>query len=182
MDRFNIAKRFIRPVIPPSEVNIVTVLLRGSFVYHFESSDLCMSKDWDGVVILPSKFDIALLVNKRRDHLRQILSIVDEESVELRVPISSDPLWPFFGGVRFVGRRVCGTKEGVELLSLEYITSGRITLNLLSFKDRRLCEGIIQQSTTLSNNLVTLHEQLGIFWALSYLSPRKPRDSLIVRR
>lgn len=85
------------------------------------------------------------------------------------VPGQSHPLWGRFDGVRFVGWTSDNIKKGVKILSLEYFLKKTCTLNLLSFKDKRVFSSrslgwsvaytIIQQATRVTNDLVIHHEQ-----------------------
>jgi hypothetical protein len=77
--------------------------------------------------------------------------------------------WNEFDAVRFAGHTVSGAKKSVKILSLEHLVSSTGTLNILSFKDRRIyasqtSDGSrcyrLHQVTRLSNGLNILHDQL----------------------
>ena len=151
-------------------LDIECILLGGSAIYSSmaDADNTTAFKDWDGVIIVRRKRDIATLVNRNRGSLCSVLALVEEEYPNLKVPDPTHPLWTRFDGVRFVGWTANRRKKGVKILSLEYFLEGKCSLDLLSFKDKRVfltslgdrgCYTIIQQGTMVDNNLVILHEQ-----------------------
>lgn len=160
-----LATGFIRLETAFPKFNIVAILVGGSVAYRYEElGEINAAKDWDGIILVREKVHITNLVNHARHYLCQMLSIVQEESQFLRTPKPTDPQWPNFDGVRFVGRTANGTKKGVKILSLEYFALSKTSLNILSFKDRRTYDSAnpasrIQQVTSLDNNHVILHDQ-----------------------
>jgi len=144
------------------------ILLGGSMAYSHprRTTD---AKDWDGAVIVSKKTEIVKLINENRAALCRMLSIVQEECPNLVVPDQTNPLWAEFDGVRLVGWTADNIKKGVKILSLEYFLKDARSLNILSFKDKRVFSShslgcptaytIIQQATRVTKNLVILHEQ-----------------------
>ena len=151
-------------------LNIECVLLGGSVLYSYdEARNGREAKDWDGLIIVSRKVDIIKLLNENRSRLCNMLSIVEEEYPSFYVPTQTHPLWDKFDAVRFVGRTANKIKKGVKVLSLEYFQKNKGSLNLLSFKDKRIFQSrnpqdpdfyrIVQQATTIDKNLAILHEK-----------------------
>lgn len=98
----------------------------------------------------------------------EILGIVREECPELRVPDPSSSRWDQFDAVRFAGFDRLAIKRSVKILSLDYFSGPKTSLNILSFKDKRIFEASgprgtrfyrVQQATRLENGLFILHDQ-----------------------
>jgi hypothetical protein len=110
-----LATGFIRLETAFPKFNIVAILVGGSVAYRYEElGEINAAKDWDGIILVREKVHIANLVNHARHYLCQMLSIVQEESQFLRTPKPTDPQWPNFDGVRFVGRTANGNKKRCE--------------------------------------------------------------------
>jgi hypothetical protein len=124
--------------------------------------------NWQGAMVVSNKTDIAKLLNENRGRLCQMLSIVEEEHPDLRVPGPSHLLWNKFTGVRFAGWTPDKVKKEVKVLSLDDILNDSRSLDLLSFKDERVFQpcslvsstsySIVQQATVVEDNLVIVHE------------------------
>jgi hypothetical protein len=99
-------------------LDIECILLGGSAIYSSMDNTTAF-KDWDGVIIVRHKRDIATLVNGNRGSLCSVLALVEEEYPNLKVPDPTHPLWTRFDGVRFVGWTANRRKKGVKILSLE---------------------------------------------------------------
>ncbi|KAI8635336.1 TspO/MBR family-domain-containing protein [Xylariaceae sp. FL1651] len=156
--------------IDPSLIpEIVVVFIGGSRLYAQERPML--QSDYDGLIVVKSKQDIFSLINERerRQSLVDLVGIKHEECVDLQIPSCSSPLWPEFDAVRFAGHDKSNVKRSVKILSPEYFSENRTSLNLLSYKDRRVHETvgsssmtslIVQQATTLPKQLLVLHDPL----------------------
>jgi hypothetical protein len=124
--------------------------------------------DWDGIMFVEKKIDIANLLNNCRHKLFEMFDITREEFPALRVPEASSRTWSSFDAVRFVGFTRDATRKSIKIMSMEYWEESRTSLNVLSFKDRRLFESYssegslqyrIQQATRLGNDLIILHDE-----------------------
>lgn len=98
-----------------------------------------------------------------------MLGIVAGENHNFSIPNPSSLLWEQFDAVRFAGYTETHSKRSVKILSLEYFSGVRATLDILSFKDGRLypTDGPgptrlyrVQQATRLPTGFLILHDQL----------------------
>ncbi len=147
---------------------IITIFFGGSNLYSANAARNRHS-DWDGIIVVRTKLDLFTLVNHRRLELLALLHIATEEMPELQVPEPISPFWGQFDAVRISGFTETHSKRSVKLLSLEYFWSGKTSLDILSFKDRRIYSADspghsmvfrIQQATRLPSGLLILHDQL----------------------
>jgi hypothetical protein len=129
--------RFFGGPLAFNGVTIESILLGGSVAYSYAGNTID-AKDWDGVVTVRKKTEISTLINENREGLCKMLSIVTEEHPALQVPDAGHPMWSKLDGVRFVGWTATKAKKGVKILSLEYFVNDKRTLNLWSFKDKRI--------------------------------------------
>ena len=97
-----------------------------------------------------------------------MFEITRDECPHVRVPDPSSENWDNFDAVRFVGFTKSGTRKSVKILSWEYFSGQKTSLNILSFKDKRVFEGSlpqatlyyrIHQATRLEDGLYILHDQ-----------------------
>lgn len=154
-----------------NESTVIAALLGGSQIYRDSGSELPYnSSDWDGALLLERKLDIFALVNKNRQALVEMLEITREECPHLCVPDPSSERWNDFDAVRFVGFTKAGVRKSVKLMSQESFSFSRPTntLNILSFKDKRVFEGStpqanmyyrVHQATRVDDGLLILHDQ-----------------------
>ena len=148
---------------------ITAVLLGGSSIYSAgDAREERNGSDWDGAIIVSTKLAIFHLVNEKRRSLMEMLGIVREECPELRVPEPSSTRWDRFDAVRFAGFDQLENKRSVKILSLDYFSKPKVSLDILSFKDRRVFEAFrppnirfyrLQQASRLEDGLVILHDQ-----------------------
>lgn len=149
---------------------MIAVLLGGSVVYRYANNGASLSApDWDGALLMATKLDIFDLVNDNRQTLLDMFEISQEEWPELRMPHPSELSWHDFDAVRFVGYTHSGIRKSVKILSMEYFSESRNSLNLLSFKDCRIFESYsagnqmtryrIHQATKLEDGLLIHHDQ-----------------------
>ncbi|KAH9907922.1 hypothetical protein F4778DRAFT_453847 [Xylariomycetidae sp. FL2044] len=160
---------FVRAELLSRLPEIAAVILGGSRLYK-EAAQVAPDSDWDGIVIVHDKHDILTLVNEKRGSLLSLLDLEKEEEYagpSLRVPEPSSPLWSEFDAVRISGFDRRGAKRSVKILSLDYFSQGKTSLDILSYKDRRVFERIrpggmsylVQQVTTLPNQMRIIHDQ-----------------------
>ncbi|KAI0490529.1 hypothetical protein F4859DRAFT_520297 [Xylaria cf. heliscus] len=162
---------------PCSIPEIACVFIGGSRLYSQEqpgpSTDLPRG-GYDGVVVVKSKLDMYYLVSEKhqRQRLLDLIGIKIEEQANPYVPKPNSPLYPEFDGICISGYD--GTdpsrlrKRSVKVLSLECFSENKISLNLISHRDKRVYDGIdlgnkvlmktLQQVTTLDNSVI-LHDQ-----------------------
>lgn len=148
---------------------IKAVLLGGSSIYSAEEArEERNGSDWDGAIIVSTKLAIFHLVNEKRRILMEMLGIVREECPGLRVPEPSSARWDQFDAVRFAGFDQLENKRSVKILSLDYFSKPKVSLRILSFKDKRVFEAFrppdirfyrLQQASRLEDGLVILHDQ-----------------------
>jgi len=147
---------------------IVAIFFGGSNVYSGKGNPK-NHVDWDGIIIVRTKLDIFTLVNQRRQDLLALLRIAREETPEFSVPEPSSPFWDQFDALRFAGFSETRSKRSVKILSLEYFGGPKTTLNILSYKDKRIYPADnfgtarisrVQQATRLPSGLLILHDQL----------------------
>ncbi|KAI0139599.1 hypothetical protein F4776DRAFT_596029 [Hypoxylon sp. NC0597] len=124
-------------------------------------------------IVVKAKDDIFTLVNEHREDLMNLIGAVREEctEAEFRVPSASSQLWPEFDAVRFAGYDKLSAKRSATILSLDYFSQSKTSLNILSYEDKRIhrltrmgpTELIttfqIHQATLLPNQLYILHDQ-----------------------
>lgn len=172
---------FLQPALLPQKPKVLAVLLGGSRLYatpaeppvcddaEEQSRQTGSLPDWDGAIIVDTKHDILTLINEHRASLMGMLAIQQEEHPghEFLVPGPNSPNWPDFDAVRFAGYDKLGAKRSVKVLSMEYFSQSKTSLNILSRKDRRVYKTtqagldscIIQQATTITDQLLVLHDQ-----------------------
>ncbi len=148
---------------------IVAALLGGSQLYcGLENEETRQSSDWDGALIVAKKLDIFGLVNRNRQALMDMFDMTSEEDPRLCVPDPMSERWDDFDAVRFVGYTESGTRKSVKILSLACFSGSKPSLNILSFKDKRVYEGLTadasrhyrnHQATRLEGSLCILHDQ-----------------------
>ena len=152
-------------------MNIIAALLGGSNVYRpAEGDSHHRSKDWDGALIVARKIDIFTLVNEHKSALMAMLDIEREEHPSYQVPSPTIARWNDFDAVRFAGFTKAGEKKSVKILSMESFSSPtKTTLNILSFKDKRVFDSStpqgniyhrVQQASRIEDGLCILHDQL----------------------
>ncbi|MDI1486554.1 MAG: hypothetical protein OHK93_005785 [Ramalina farinacea] len=152
-------------------MNIIAALLGGSSVYRPAEGDSGQrSRDWDGALIVARKIDIFTLVNEHRSSLMAMLDIEHEEHPSLQVPSPTIARWNDFDAVRFAGFTNAGKKKSVKILSMESFSSPtNTTLNILSFKDKRIFDSStpqgkiyhrVRQASRIEDGLCILHDQL----------------------
>ena len=118
---------------------IKAVLLGGSNMYSAgDARNEPNRSDWDGAIIVSTKLAIFHLVNEKRRSLMEMLGVVREECPGLRVPEPSSARWDQFDAVRFAGFDQLENKRSVKILSLDYFSKPKVSLDILSFKDRRV--------------------------------------------
>ncbi|RWA09209.1 hypothetical protein EKO27_g5915 [Xylaria grammica] len=148
--------------------SILAIFLGGSHLYSQRMS-ADSHADWDGIVIVRYKVDILSLLNKHRRDLLALLRIVNEEAPDFSVPEASSPTWSHFDAVRISGLTETHSKRSIKILNLEYFLASKSSLNILSYKDKRIywtdssaktrvC--CIRQATRLPSGLLILHDQL----------------------
>ena len=162
-------RKFISLDRLPDLPTIKAVLLGGSSIDSAgKARDERYGRDWDGAIIVSTKLAILYLVNEQRRSLMEILGIVREEYPEFMVPDSSSSRWDQFDAVRFAGFDRLEIKRSVKILSLDYFSKPKASLNILSFKDKRVFEAFappgtrfyrVQQASRLEDGLVILHDQ-----------------------
>ncbi|KAL8997558.1 MAG: hypothetical protein Q9169_003176 [Polycauliona sp. 2 TL-2023] len=168
--RYNDAGRqFIDLHHRPNHPTIIAVLLGGSRIYSTGYlRDGNPKSDWDGAIIVPTKLGILQLVNEQRQNLMEMLGIVREECPNIRVPDVSSPHWDHFDAVRIADFDRLEEKRSVKILSLDYFSTSKTFLRVLSFKDKRVFETIgppmtrtyrLQQATRLVDGFFILHDQ-----------------------
>ncbi|KAI1138326.1 hypothetical protein F5Y05DRAFT_418555 [Hypoxylon sp. FL0543] len=130
-------------------------------------------RDLETAVIVKTKYDMFTLVNHHRWDLMNLIGIVKEECPgnKFQVPSPFSRLWPEFDAVRFSGYDESSAKRSVTILSLDYFSQSRTSLNTLSYEDKRVQKVVlpgprapvevyqIQQATMLPNQLFILHDQ-----------------------
>ncbi|KAI1153501.1 hypothetical protein F4825DRAFT_474195 [Nemania diffusa] len=180
---------------PSSLPEVVCVFIGGSRLYKPQkpgSPQNDQPSDYDGIVVVKKKCDMYSLTSDRlhRQCLLNLIGIERENEVDLHVPSPNSALFSECDCVRVSGYDKDNVKRSVSVLSLEYFSSGRTSLNRLSHKDRRvytihpLGNGpsitTLDQATTLDTGVI-LHTQwvytartedrkvLGVFGAFSDL-------------
>lgn len=88
------------------------------------------------------KLDIFGLVNRNQQALMDMFDMTSEEDPRLCVPDPMSKRWDDFNAVRFVGYTESGTKKSVKILSLACFSGSKPSSNILSFKDKRVYEGL----------------------------------------
>ncbi|OTA90191.1 hypothetical protein M434DRAFT_14132 [Hypoxylon sp. CO27-5] len=130
-------------------------------------------RNWNSAIVVKTKDDIFTLVNEHRKDLMDIIGVVREQctETEFQVPSASSQLWPEFNAVRFAGYDQSSAKRSATILSLDYFSQSKTSLNILSYEDKRIYKVIqsgprsptityqIQQATLLPNQLYILHDQ-----------------------
>ncbi|KAI0159793.1 hypothetical protein GGR57DRAFT_500120 [Xylariaceae sp. FL1272] len=125
--------------------------------------------DFNAIIVFHKKDDIHPFINdrRRRQVLANMFGIEHEDLANPVAPALSSPLWSEIDAVMYNGYDDTNTLRSIRLLSLEAINR-LSTFNTLSSNDRRLYEArtsrgrlslIVEQVTTLPNNLVIKHEQ-----------------------
>ena len=165
----DIGKQFIRLDRHLDCSAIKAVLLGGSSIYSLgDAQEERNRRDWDGAIVVSTKLAIFHLVNEQRRSLMEMLGIVREECPGLRVPEPSSARWDQFDAVRFAGFDRLENKRSVKILSVEYFSKPKISLHILSSKDRRVFEAFrppgtrfyrVQQASRLEDGLVIRHDQ-----------------------
>ncbi|KAI4863312.1 hypothetical protein F4820DRAFT_471586 [Hypoxylon rubiginosum] len=170
---------FVRDEVLSRRPEIMAIFLGGSQLYKEEDDQgnnqlpRDTPRDWDGAILVNTKHDIFTLVNDHRQDLMDLIGIETEECPRslFQVPSPSSQFWPEFDAVRFAGFGKSSEKRGVKILSWEYFSQGTTSLNILSYKDKRVYKivrpgpsglvpfCIIQQANTLPNGLMILHDQ-----------------------
>ncbi|RYC64665.1 hypothetical protein CHU98_g1567 [Xylaria longipes] len=159
--------------IDPSTIPEIVCVFIGSRLHSPESSQL---SGYDGIIVVRSKLDIYYLVSgkHRRQCLLDMIGITIEEQADPYVPEPGSALYPEFDGICISGydeaNASTSMKRSVKILSLECFAGNKTSLNLISYKDRRVYDGInlgnelfmkkLQQATTLDQQSVVLHDQL----------------------
>ena len=152
-------------------MNIIAALLGGSNVYRpAEGDSHHRSRDWDGALIVARKIDIFTLVNEHKSALMAMLDIEHEEHPSFQVPSPEIARWNDFDAVRFAGFTNAGEEKSVKILSMESFSSPtNNTLNILSFKDKRVFDSStpqgkiyhrVHQASRIEDSLCILHDQL----------------------
>lgn len=149
-------------------LSVVAALLGGSQLYGtLDDHGPQEISDWDGALFVTKKIDIMALVNNYRQLLMDLLGISYEEYPRLCVPLPSDPGWDNFDAVRFAGFTKTGAKKSVKILSLEHFMGSNRSLNILSYKDKRVFDAYtvqnkpyfrIQLATRLKDGVCILHD------------------------
>ena len=163
------AEDFIGPNSSPKPTAVIGILLGGSNLYDLRCASR-ESRDWDGAVLVSTKNDIYQLVTAQRQELMAMLKMTQEENPTLAIPHPLSPSWICFDAVRFSGFTALGSKRSVKILSLEYFSEAKTTLDILSYKDKRVYEtdGSCRSSTqryykiqqaTRHANFNILHDQ-----------------------
>ncbi|KAI1324563.1 hypothetical protein F5Y16DRAFT_411939 [Xylariaceae sp. FL0255] len=160
---------------------ILAVFLGGSRLYKQQAHTLHGSEstsDYDGILVVPTKKEIhsLLTTRDRRQTLAEVVGIEQAELADLEVPCPSSKLWSEFDAIGFAGRGADGDERSVKLLNLADILR-KETINLLTFKDRRVFDAVspgrsrtlINQTTILPNGLKIQHDQ----WVYATLSNEK---------
>ena len=165
----DVGRQFIRLGCHVDFSAIKAVLLGGSSIYSAEDArEKRNGSDWDGAIIVSTQLAIFHLVNEQRQSLMEMLGIVREECPGLRVPEPSSARWNQFDAVRFAGFDQRENKRSVKILSLDCFSNPKVSLDILSFKDRRVFEAYrppdtrfyrLQQASRLEDGLVILHDQ-----------------------
>ncbi|KAI1166338.1 hypothetical protein F5B18DRAFT_667689 [Nemania serpens] len=158
---------------PASLPGVTCVYIGGSRLYnqkHLESSQNNQESDYDSIIVLKTKDDVYSLISDRRERqcLLCLIGIEQEEQVKLDIPSPSSPLYKEFDAIRISGYDESSTKRSVTLLSLEYFSQHKTSLNILSYRDRRVYESVcvgdtpsvtkLVQATSL-DTLLILHDQ-----------------------
>lgn len=171
-------------------MNIIAALLGGSSVYRPTEGDSHQrSRDWGGALIVARKIGIFILVNEHRSSLMAMLDIEHEEHPSFQVPSPTVARWNDFDAVRFAGFTNAGKKKSVKILSMDSFSSpADNTLNILSFKDKRVFDSStpqgniyhrVHQASRIEDGLCILHDQL-IFKAETSLCAHGNDASLAV--
>ncbi len=161
---------------------VVCVFIGGSRLYSQEQPESPQNprqSDYDGIVVLKSKHEMCSLIADKRERQRllNMIGVEREEQANLSIPPSSSPLYHEFDAIRISGYDGANIKRAVKLLSLEYFSQGKTSLNILSSKDRRVFiddngpSVTLRQATTLDESVVISHDQ----WV--YTSNEKPRSA-----
>ncbi|KAL8355785.1 hypothetical protein RB601_001201 [Gaeumannomyces tritici] len=168
-DFLQVGRAFVDLNRVPALPAILAIFLGGSNLYSAKGNPENHHADWDGVIVVRTKLDIFTLVNQRRRDLLALLGIATEEMPEFSVPEPSSPLWDEFDALRIAGFTETHSKRSVKVLSLEYFWGPKSTLNILSYKDKRVYPADdlgtakisrVQQATRLPSGLLVLHDQL----------------------
>ncbi|KAI0536549.1 hypothetical protein GGR58DRAFT_528117 [Xylaria digitata] len=156
--------------IDPSFLPEITcVFIGGSRLYNEEqqgSSHNNWQSNYDGVVVVKSKHQIYSLVSEglQRQRLLNLMGIERLEEVDPQIPSPSSPLYPEFDAIQVSGYDGENVERSVKLLSLDYFSQNKTSLNILSLKDRRVFDGntpsvkLLHQATTLGASVI-LHDQ-----------------------
>ncbi|KAI0525457.1 hypothetical protein F5B22DRAFT_658295 [Xylaria bambusicola] len=146
---------------PSSIPAIVCVFIGGSRLY----AQAQLQSDFDGIIVLNSKHEIYTLVADKRNRqcLWNLIGVETEDKVDLCIPSPSSPLYNEFDAIRLSGLDENNIKRTITLLSLEYFTHRKSSLNILSGEDQRVYTDIsgsaqLCQATTLENAVI-LHDQ-----------------------
>ncbi|TGJ85761.1 hypothetical protein E0Z10_g3008 [Xylaria hypoxylon] len=156
--------------IDPSCIpEIACVFIGGSRLYNQEhpgSSQNSGQSNYDGIIVAKSKNNICHLIAERRQRQRilDLIGVEHQEHIHLKIPSPFSPLCPEFDGIQISGSDGANVKRSVTLLSLEYFSRNRTSLNVLSIQDRRVFDGnmpsvkLLHQVTTLGASVI-LHDQ-----------------------
>ncbi|KAI1199609.1 hypothetical protein F5X97DRAFT_341573 [Nemania serpens] len=152
---------------------VACVYIGGSRLYsqkHLESSQDNQQSHYEGIVVLKTKHDVYSLIADRRERqcLLGLVGIEHEEHVKLVIPAPSSPLYSEFDAIQVSGHDGDYIKRSVTILSLEYFSQRKTSLDILSYRDRRVYESVcvgdapsvkkIVQATSL-DTLMILHDQ-----------------------
>lgn len=134
---------------------------------HAVNGTTRLARDFDGAILVRSVGDLAIAVNHKRPVLKRLLAINRVECPNRPVPAVGSPGWEQIDGVRFAGFTESGLKKSVKIIAAEHFLGSRRCITLLSYKDRRVYEGLamtgenayqLQQATKLSSGLTILHD------------------------
>ncbi|KAI0414122.1 hypothetical protein F5X98DRAFT_390129 [Xylaria grammica] len=156
----------IHPSLMPE---VLCVFIGGSHLYnqeHPESSQNPRQGNYDGIVVVKSKHQIYSLVaeSRQRQRLLNMMGVERQEEVDFPIPSPSSPLYPEFDAIQISGYDGANVKRSVTLLSSDYFSQNKTSLNVLSSKDRRVFDSnvssvkLLQQATTLGASVI-LHDQ-----------------------
>ncbi|KAI1190323.1 hypothetical protein F5B17DRAFT_387613 [Nemania serpens] len=152
---------------------IACVYIGGSRLYnrnHPASPHNNQQSQYDGIIILKTKHDVYSLIadRRKRQGLLSSIGLEFEDQVKLDIPPPSSPLYPEFDAIRISGYDEDYIKRSVTILSLEYFSQRKTSLNILSYRDRRVYESVCVGDTpsmaklvqiTSLDTLMILHDQ-----------------------
>jgi len=150
------------------DLGILAIIAGGSLVYqHAIKGTVSEARDFDGALIVQTTADVAALFGKKRAKLRQLLAVDREECEDLQVPGVGSEDWNNIDGVRYSGVSSTGLKKSIKILTAVHFFGDDRTMNVLSYKDRRVYEGVtlsgrpavrVQPATRLGTGLTILHD------------------------